>query len=219
MASTRTDLEAVRRECYAAVVADSCDAVGLRHQALESGIAPAVTAGPVLLGWARPVRSVAVDAIPEAPYAHEIAYIDSLGPDEVVMARCEAPNAFWGELFSTAARARGARGAVVDGFVRDQARIAQVEGFSVYSRGSHPTDSLGRSSIVESDAPVVVGGVTVEIGDLVIADVDGIVVVPRAATDEVMTRALAKARKEDGSRAMLREGATLREAWQRFRVL
>jgi 4-hydroxy-4-methyl-2-oxoglutarate aldolase len=219
MSSARADLDALARECYAAVVSDCCDAIGLRHQALDADIRPAVLAGSLLVGWARPVRAIAVDENPDEPYVHEIDFIDSLEQDQVVMARCEAPNAFWGELFSMAARARGARGAVVDGFVRDQARIPRADGFGVFARGGRPTDCLGRSSVVESDAPIVIGGVEVALGDLVVADVDGVVVVPRRAASEVMERALAKARKEDGSRALLLAGATLRQAWERFGVL
>jgi 4-hydroxy-4-methyl-2-oxoglutarate aldolase len=212
------DLDLVRRRCYAAVISDCCDAVGLRSQALAPRIEPLVGGDRVLAGWARTALSSPVDAIPDAPYASEIDYIDSLATDDVVVARCEG-GAFWGELFSTAARARGAAGAVVDGLIRDRARIAEVEGFVVHATGSHPTDSLGRCSIVARDEPVAVGDVTVAPGDLVVADVDGAVAVPRDAVAEVVARALEKAAKETGSRAMLADGALLREAWDVHRVL
>lgn len=212
------DLALVRRRCYAAVISDCCDAVGLRSQALAPRIEPLVGGERGLAGWARPALSTPVDAIPDAPYDSEIDYIDSLGIDDVVVARCEG-GAFWGELFSTAARARGAAGAVVDGLIRDRARIAEVEGFVVHATGTHPTDSLGRCSITARDEPVTVGGVAVVAGDLVVADVDGAIVVPRAAAAEVVARALEKADKETGSRAMLADGALLREAWDVHRVL
>lgn len=219
MNTQEIDLDVVARECYAAVVSDCCDAVGLRNQTLDPAIHPMVMAGSVLVGWARPVLSVAVESIPARPYGSEIDFIDSLGPGQVIMGRCETDAAFWGELFSTAARVRGARGAVLDGLIRDRTRIEQVEGFSVYARGSRPTDSLGRCSIAERDMPVVVGGVTVSPGDLVVADIDGAVVVPGEAAVEVTERALDKARTENSARALLLKGATLRDAWERFGVL
>jgi 4-hydroxy-4-methyl-2-oxoglutarate aldolase len=212
------DLPLVRERCYAAVISDCCDAVGLRNQALAARIEPLVGEGQVLAGWARPALSSAVESIPDDPYANEIDYIDSLGADDVVVARCDGA-AFWGELFSTAARARGAVGAVVDGLIRDRARIAEVEGFVVHATGSQPTDSLGRCSIAVRDEPVIVGGVSVGVGDLVVADVDGVVVVPCAAVEEVVARALEKASAETSSRQLLARGALLREAWEAHGVL
>ncbi len=212
------DLPLLRRRCYAAVISDCCDAVGLRNQALAARIEPLVGADRVLAGWARPALSSPVDSVPEAPYASEIDYIDSLGVDDVVVAHCDG-GAFWGELFSTAARARGGIGAVVDGLIRDRARIAEVPDFIVHATGSHPTDSLGRCSITVRDEPVTVGDVSVTRGDLVVADVDGVVVVPREAAEDVVARALEKAAKETRSREMLGRGALLREAWDVHGVL
>ncbi|MDO8208781.1 hypothetical protein [Conexibacter sp. CPCC 206217] len=212
------DLGRVQRECYAAVVSDCCDALGLRAQTLESGIVPLVGEG-VLAGFARPVRSAAVERAPERHYGREIDFIDSLLPGDVVMARCTPPAAFWGELFSAAARGRGSHGAIVDGLVRDRARVGSVAGFTLFGRGARPTDSLGRISIAEHDTAVVVGGVTVRRGDLVVADADGVVVVPGDVAPEVVDRALEKASAERSSFSMLLGGAYLREVWERHGVL
>jgi regulator of RNase E activity RraA len=208
----------LRRVAYSAVVSDCCDQVGLRDQTMSAGIAPVSGGSDVLVGFARPVLSVAVDSVPDEPYRAEIDFIDSLGPDDVVVATVEAPGAFWGELFSTAARARGAVGVVVDGLVRDQVRIRQL-GFPVYARGARPTDSLGRISIQECDTTVLIGGITVAPGDLVVADIDGVTVVPVDAIDEVAARTIEKATTENHAREMLEGGAFLRDAWDRFRVL
>lgn len=212
------DLSVVRERCYAAVISDCCDAIGLRNQALADQIRPLVGEADVLAGWARPAHSSGVDSIPDNPYGNEIDYIDSLRADDVVIARCEGA-AFWGELFTTAARARGAVGAVVDGLIRDRARIAEIGGFIVHATGTQPTDSLGRCSITMRDEPVIVGGVSVGLGDLVVADIDGVVVVPHEAVEEVVTRAVEKASKESDSRQLLAGGALLREAWDVHGVL
>ena len=185
---------------------------------MAAGIVPLSDSAEVLVGFARPVLSMAVDVIPDQPYGAEIDFINSLRPDDVVVGTVEAPSAFWGELFSTAARARGAVGVVVDGLVRDQARIREL-GFPVYARGARPTDSLGRISIKERDTTIEVAGVSVATGDLVVADLDGVAVVPKDAIEEVATRAIEKATTENRARQMLEDGAFLRDAWDRFKVL
>jgi 4-hydroxy-4-methyl-2-oxoglutarate aldolase len=211
-------VETLRRVGYSAVVSDCCDQVGLREQTMASGINPVSRETGVLVGFARTVRSVPVDAIPDEPYSAEIDFIDSLRPDDVVVGTVEAPGAFWGELFSTAAKARGAVGVVVDGLIRDQARIEGM-GFPVFARGARPTDSLGRISIGEQDTAIEIAGVTVRSGDLIVADVDGVTVVPADSITEVATRAIEKATTENDARRLLEEGALLRDAWNRFRVL
>ncbi len=208
----------LRRVGYSAVVSDCCDAVGLRGQTLAPGILPVSPAQGVLVGLARPARCVAVDVMPARPYETEIAFVDSLGPDDVIVASVQAQAAFWGELFSTAARARGAAGVVVDGLIRDQRRIAAM-GFPVLARGGHPTDSLGRVRMVEHDVPVVVAGVRVARGDLVVADVDGIVIIPAEAAPEVARRAVEKATTENRARELIEDGGLLRDAFDRFNVL
>lgn len=211
-------ISTLRRVAYSAVVSDCCDQIGLRDQTMSAGIAPVSGGTEVLVGFARPVLSVAVDSIPDEPYRAEIDFIDSLMSDDVVVAKVEAPGAFWGELFSTAALARGAVGVVVDGLVRDQARIRRL-GFPVYARGGRPTDSLGRVSIRERDISMDIGGITVARGDLVVADIDGVAVVPADAIEEIGARVIEKATTESRARELLEGGAFLRDAWDRFKVL
>ena len=205
---------------YSAVVSDACDRSGHRGQTAAPEIVR--LSGPdggTLVGWARTARSVRVDTIGARPYAGEIDLVDSLRPDDVVVAEVEGDSsAFWGELFSAAAIGRGARGLVVDGLIRDVDRIRTL-GFTVFARGTRPTDCSGRIAVVEQDVPVRCGGVEVMTGDLVVADRDGIVFVPRAAVAEVMGHALEKARTETDARQLLLAGGTLAQVWERHRVL
>ncbi len=212
------NLELLRRLTYSAVVSDCCDQAGFRSQVLASGLVPIWPGAPVIVGYARPVRAIAVYEIPATPYAAEVAFIDSLLPDDVVVASTDPVCAFWGELFSTAAVARGAVGAVIDGYVRDTSRIREL-GWPVLARGMQPTDSLGRLSITDANGPIKMLGVVVRRGDLVVADGDGIVIVPAELADDVAARAIEKARTESSARSMLLAGAYLRDAWERFRVL
>ncbi|MFO1539419.1 MAG: RraA family protein [Chloroflexota bacterium] len=207
----------LRAHGSSALVSDCLDRIGQRDRTLAPGVVPLAGSG-VLVGRARTARSVPVTTLPERPYTEEIALVDSLVADDVVIGTVGAPVAFWGELFSTAARARGAAGLVLDGVVRDRSRIVEM-GWPVFARGTHPTDCNGRISVVERDAPITILGVRVAPGDLVVADMDGVVVAPAAVAAEVAAAALAKAETEDGARAYLETGALLREAWDRFRVL
>ena len=116
--------------------------------------------------------------------ALEIAAIDSILPGEVVVVSTgeSRRNAPWGELLSTAAIARGARGAVVDGLVRDVRRIQEL-GFPLFAAGMKPVDSKGRGRVVACNVPVRCGGVLVTPGDLVFGDLDGIVTIPAAMVE------------------------------------
>jgi 4-hydroxy-4-methyl-2-oxoglutarate aldolase len=212
------DLDAVAAVTYSAVFSDVCDKLGLRNQTASPGIMPFGGAG-TLVGWARPALSLPIDEPPARHYGNEIDFIDSLRVGDVAVIEClGSPAAAWGELFSTASRGRGARGAVIDGLIRDHRKIVEL-GFPVFGRGHRPTDSLGRVSIHEADTPVSLGGVTVRTGDLIVADEDGVTVVPRERAEEVIRLAVEKATTENKARDLLLAGGTLADVWERFRVL
>ncbi len=155
------------------------------------------------------------------PYEVEIALVDDLRPGDVAVLACDGPSERigpWGELLTTAARARGAVGCVTDGLVRDIRQIRQQR-FPVYAGGIGPLDSKGRGQMVRMDVPVRCGGVMVEPGDLVFGDADGVVVLPRAVEEAVVQAALAKAAGEDRTRADLEAGAKLADVFARYGVL
>ena len=133
----------------------------------------------------------------ENPYELEIALIDSLRPGEIPVMACAASGriAPWGELLSTASRARGAVGALMDGYVRDTRAIIAMH-FPVFHGGIAPLDSKGRGKIMAIDVPVECAGVRVCPGDLVFGDADGVVVVPQAVEDQVIDAAFAKLKGE-----------------------
>jgi regulator of RNase E activity RraA len=127
-------------------------------------------------------------------------------------------NAPWGELMSTVAKRNGAAGCICDSQIRDCRRIIAM-GFPVFYRGIRPLDSKGRGRVMAYDVPVRCGEVLVHPGELVFADFDGVVVVPRALEEEVLRRAEEKAGKETDSRRDLLGGHSLREVYQRYGVL
>jgi regulator of RNase E activity RraA len=126
--------------------------------------------------------------------------------------------AVWGELFSNAAKARGARGFLTDGCHRDTRMVLDL-GFPVFSRGPRPVDISGRGTVTSIGRPVEVAGVLVHAGDVVFAEVDGVVIIPQDVAEETLSRAFEKVAKEDGAREDLRQGRLLSEVWSKYRVL
>ena len=206
------------RGATSAIVSDALDQAGLRRQALDPAIRP-LWDDATVVGWARPVVVTGDAGIPDRPYDGEMAALDALGPGDVPMFAVEPglTVASWGELFSCGAIGRGARGAIVDGQVRD-ARQIRALGFPTFSRGFTPLDTYARAVVTAHNVPATVGGVPVAPGDVVVGDVDGIVVVPAAAVPEVVDRVRTKRRLEDGARRDLLGGMGIRAVWAKYGV-
>jgi 4-hydroxy-4-methyl-2-oxoglutarate aldolase len=119
---------------------------------------------------------------------------------------------------STVARRNGAVGCVCDSQIRDCVRIIEM-GFPVFYAGIRPLDSQGRARVMAYDVPVRCGEVLVHPGELVFADFDGVVVIPRPVEKEVLALALEKVDKESASRQALLDGKSLREVYATYGVL
>jgi 4-hydroxy-4-methyl-2-oxoglutarate aldolase len=212
-------LDLVAQRLYSAVLSDVLDQLGYREQAMQARLRP-VWPGATLVGRAHTVLTVDVYELKPDPYRLEIEAVDALKPGDVLVASTgpSTRTCFWGELLSTAAQRRGARGAVIDGYVRDVRRI-QAMAFPVFATGMSPLDSAGRSLVVEYGGTVACGGVVVREGDLIVGDVDGLVVVPRAVEAAAVERALAKVEGENCTRAALEQGMTLAEVYAKYGVL
>ena len=214
-------LEGLRQKLFTAVLSDCLDAAGHRSQALAARIRP-LDDSLVLCGRARTglYGDVYEAREGENPYELEIRLIDDLRAGEVLVFACGASGriAPWGELLSTAARARGAAGAVMDGLTRDVRAIREMK-FPVFAGGIGPLDSKGRGKVVAIDVPVEVAGARVEPGDLVFGDADGVVVIPRAAEERVVAAALAKVRGENETRDALAKGEKLADVFRRHGIL
>ncbi len=173
-----------------------------------------------LVGRAATALSVPVYQEPEDPYKNTLDFIDSLKPGNVVVAtQSGAMTAgLWGELLSTGAKQKGARGAIVDGISRDTVAIKKIK-FPIFVKGIAPGDSKGRLEIISYNQPIKCGGVWVNPGDIVFGDDDGVVVIPQAIADEVVAMAEEKLEKEKGFMMGLQQGKSIKDMFEKFKVL
>jgi 4-hydroxy-4-methyl-2-oxoglutarate aldolase len=216
-------LSSIRQTLYVAAVSDILDELGYRHQVMHQRLRPLLPdiKNCGFVGRARTLRWMETDYILEKdPYGLEIEVMDSLKSGDVAVHSTDlgGTNAPWGELMSTIAKRNGAVGCVCDSQIRDCVRIIEM-GFPVYCAGIRPVDSKGRGVVAAYDVPVRCGEVLVHPGELIFADFDGIVVVPGRIEQEVLQRALDKVGKENLSRTELLNGKTLREVYDKYRVL
>jgi 4-hydroxy-4-methyl-2-oxoglutarate aldolase len=209
----------IASKLYTAVLADIMDGLGYRQQIMRQDIRPLYPEAN-LVGRAATMLAVEAYRMPDEPYKLELALLDDLKPGEVVVCSMQGAKraAIWGELLSTHAVARGGRGAVMDGPCRDLRGITAMR-FPVFATGLIPADSKGRYDVIAIRVPSLVGDVLVNDGDLVVADEDGCVVVPRSVETVVIERAMTKVSGENKVREILRHGASIGQVFKEYGIL
>ena len=202
------------------MISDSLDQLGICNNAMSLNIHP-LNDDMQIRGFAAPIGFTPSSDYDQAdPYAPAIEYIDSLSPGEVAVVGTgeSTESAFWGELFSTAAKQNGAMGVICDGPLRDVNQILEM-GFSAFGVGSLPYDYKGRMKVISVRQEIICGGVAVAPGDFIIADLDGVIVVPQLVIEEVFTSANKRALSENRVLIDLKAGSTVREAWNKHHIL
>jgi regulator of RNase E activity RraA len=209
----------MRERFYSAVVCDALDAAGYPRQSPRVPIRPLTTAG-VLIGRAKTTLWADMAHPDPQPYELELKAVDTCQPDDVLIAAAGGSmrSGLWGELLSTAARRSGCVGAIVDGAVRDVAKMTAM-GFPIWARGTCLYDSKDRNRVIDLDVPVEIDGVRIAPGDLVVADIDGVVIVPQAVEAEVVQRAWEKVSAENIVRDAIAGGMTATAAFNKYGVL
>ena len=203
-----------------AMVSDSLDVLGVRNNVMSVQV-KALRPHMRAVGLAATVQFVADGEYDQKdPYGDGIDFLDTLKPSEVAIVATggDALSAFWGELFSAAAKGRGGNGVVADGPLRDTEQIVGLD-FPAFGYGSRPSDYKGRMRITAMRTTVICGGVEVNPGDGVIADADGIVVVPADHLLQVAELANARAATEKSVLKDLLDGKSVREVWNAYGVL
>ena len=213
-------LEMMRQSLTAAVVSDALDGLGHRSHSPSVALRPMTVCDRVLLGRCKTTLWADMAHPDPKPYELELQAVDACQPDDVLIcaANGSTRSGVWGELLSTAAKNRGCVGALVDGMVRDVRQMTTM-GFAVWARGTNVLDSLHRQRVIDVDVPVEIDGIEFRPGDLVIADVDGVVVVPRELECEAIRRAWEKVHAESVTRDAIRGGMLASEAYRKYGVL
>ena len=207
----------IQTELYTAVIGDILDGHDYTHQFLPPEIQP-LAPDMLLVGRAMPVLEANVFDSKD-PYGLMFAALDDLKPGEIYVASgASARYAMWGELMSTAARARGATGALLNGYIRDTKGILEMQ-FPVFCVGRYAQDQKGRGRVIDYRVEVEIGGVRIRSGDMIIGDIDGVVVVPRVVEVEIFNAALEKARAEKVIKIELEQGMLAAVAFKKYGIL
>ena len=198
-----------------ASVADAVDKIAGRRGFMDHAVKPRINEtkliGPAVTVQEGPTDEVlppqlALDAIDESPAGSVI----------VIAINGEADVAIWGGLMTAGAVVNGLAGAVLDGGVRDVTEIRRDFDFPVYARSVTPASTLGRFKTVAAGVPVVCGGITVHPDDLIVADLDGVVVVPQEHVAAVLEMATDIEKKEAEQTRYIREVKSLREGLAKY---
>lgn len=203
-----TDIIEAYRQITTASVADALWEMGISgHMSHKiKPIFPAKIVGPAVTVREEP-------AAERVPPTHALEMIDQSEPGSVIVISINAYKdvACWGGLMTAGAVANGLEGAVLDGGVRDVEEIERDFKFPVFSRSIVPSTTVGRFRTVAANVPVVVGGVTVNPGDLIVGDRDGVVVVPLEHVEAVLRSAQdIEAREKEQTRLILESKSLLK---------
>ncbi|MGH9445309.1 MAG: RraA family protein [Terriglobia bacterium] len=173
---------------YTGAISDVLDEMGYHHQVLPSAI-QSLTIGQAVVGVAMPVEGRPTESQdPEEIFIPVLEMLGALTQGDVIVSQPhDEVSAHLGELSAESAKFRGARGAVIDGGVRDVDYIVRL-GFPVFCRYRTPADIVGRWKLVSYGEPVQIGRVMVHRGDFIVGDKDGVLVIPKAVTLEVLRK-------------------------------
>ena len=181
------------RRLYLSAVCDALFHLGMEEKVLPSSLRPLDPESRIVgeaftveghdiarVGWDEGIERM-------RPY---LEVFERLTPDSVLVSTTPAPATagHFGELTANAARAHGCVGCILDGNLRDIEGLRAI-GFPVFYRDLSPLNGIGRWELTASQQPVAIGGVTVNPGDIVFAEFDGVLVVPRADAVAVLERA------------------------------
>ena len=203
---------------YTAAITDVMDEMGLLRQTLPHTIQP-LTSDMRLAGYAFTARGRAHRGKPrekDATLRRFLGMIGAVPPDSVlVLAANDNEAAHFGELSAEWFRARKVRGAVIDGSTRDAGYISRVR-FPTFVRYRTPQDSVPRWRVSDWGQPLTIGGVRVNLGDIVVGDSDGVVIVPRRVAVEVLKRCEQLLGTENKVRTAVKRGMTPLAAYEKF---
>jgi 4-hydroxy-4-methyl-2-oxoglutarate aldolase len=211
-------LVAAFKSTYAASVSDAVELVTGKVGTMRYDMK--LMAGTNLVG--RAVTSLVkpaspAESTPALSTKHSVEMIDEARPGDVgvIVMDGTLDIAAMGNLMATAAIERGMAGMVLDGAIRDMWDIRRM-GLTVYARSKTPRTAVGHYATVARNVPVECAGITVRPGDIIVADEDGVVVVPQERAEEVLKQAQAIDARESGMYPFIRQFKSLQQAIAKF---
>lgn len=220
--------KAAKEELFTALVGDILDGMGYTTQFLPPDI-KVQNEKMVIIGRAMPVLEADMLELPEQVSSNNsflkkdfglmFEALDSLKKHEVYICSGSSPEyALWGGLMSTRAKVLEAAGAVVNGYCRDIREINALD-FPIASMGSYAQDQKVRGKVLDYRVPIKFGNVTVRPGDIVFADIDGSIIIPKEVEEPVFIGAFEKARGEQKVLKALQEGMSTLDAYKKFGIM
>jgi regulator of RNase E activity RraA len=213
-------LDYIEKKCYAGVFSDVLDELGYRFQVIspDSNIRP-LDDQYVVIGRACTMMNAQDDNMDD-PYDLAIKCIDELKAGSVIITTANTPLevGIMGELSATALRAKGCRGAIVNGYTRDVRKLKEMS-FPTFAWGPSAIDTTGRARVISYNIPIVIGGVQVRPDDLIFCDLDGMVVIPRKIEKIAIKKVLNRVIEENLVRKDLADGHEISEVWKKHHIL
>jgi 4-hydroxy-4-methyl-2-oxoglutarate aldolase len=199
-----------------ASVADAVDQIVGKRGYMDYTIKPRINEKKVV-GPAVTIQEGPTDEV--LPPQHALDAIDESPEGSVIVIGVNGePNvAIWGGIMTAGAVANGLAGAILDGGVRDIMEIRRDYDFSVFARSISPGTTLGRFKTLSSNEPVECGGILLNPGDLIVADLDGVVVVPKEHVTAVLERATEIEMREAKQAKLIRETKSLRQGLVKYK--
>ncbi len=194
-------------------LSDALDKVGIKGAVI--GIRPMFDC-PKIVGRAVTIKITAA-GMTKSKYHIGVRAIDAASPGDVIIIdnRGDINNNCWGEILSMAAKMKGVSGVVVDGAVRDVDACREF-GFPIYAKGVVPLTARGRVMEESFNEMIRIGDIQVRPGDIVMADINGVVIIPEEKIDEVLETAEDILKKEEAMIEELRKGVSILEVDQRY---
>ncbi|SMP16632.1 RraA family protein [Shimia sagamensis] len=214
----------MKEKLFTAVIGDVLDVLGYRKQFLPQPIKPLVC-GTKLAGRAMTVLEADYlegkghGPLTDKPFGLMFEALDDLKEDEIYIASGSSfEYALWGGLMSTRALHLKSAGAVLDGFVRDSDEIKHL-GFPTFSRGTFAQDQGVRGKVLDYRVPISIEGVSVNSGDLIFADDEGVLIIPQEVESQAIQDALVKVATENDVADAIKGGMSTQDAFATFGVM